>query len=228
MMLTLTPELVAKAHRHVVDPGPRSGTVYLQDEDYAWWVDHILTGRGQSREFLVFAYGSLIWKPEFAAVEERIAHAYGWHRAFALKITRWRGSPERPGLMLALDRGGACKGIAYRLPEEGLTEALGKLLRREMSAKPPSNVPRWIGLETAQGPVRALAFVVDRNAPAYAGSLELGQVADTLATATGHWGSCAEYLYNTVTHLEARGIRDRKLWQLQALVAERLQAEKPA
>jgi glutathione-specific gamma-glutamylcyclotransferase len=132
----------------VVDPGPRSGTVYLQDEDYAWRVDHILTGRGRSREFWVFAYGSLIWKPEFAAVEERIAHAYGWHRAFALKMTRWRGSPERPGLMLALDRGGACKGIAYRLPEDGLIEALGKLLRREMSAKPSSNVPRWIGLES--------------------------------------------------------------------------------
>ena len=83
MTLTLTPELVAKAHRHIIDPGPRPGTVYLQDEDYTWWVDHILTGRGQSHEFWVFAFGSLLWKPELGAVEERIAHAYGWHRVCA-------------------------------------------------------------------------------------------------------------------------------------------------
>lgn len=222
MTLILTPELVANAHRHVADPGPSSGTVYLQDEDYAWWVDHILSGRRQGEQFWVFAYGSLIWKPEFEAAEERIAHAHGWHRAFALKLTRWRGSPEHPGLMLALDRGGACKGIAYRLAEEELAETLGKLLRREMSVKPPSNVPRWIGIQILEGQVRALAFAVDRKAPAYASGLPLEQVVEVLSTAVGHWGSCAEYLYNTVTHLEARGIRDRKLWLLQALVAERL------
>jgi len=124
--------------------------------------------------------------------------------------------------MMALDRGGSCRGIAYRLQEDDLRETLGQLFRREMSANPPSNVPRWVRLNTSQGYLQALAFTVSRTAPAYAGRLPDEEVVEALATAVGHWGSCAEYLHNTVTHLEAKGIRDRRLWSLQAQVAERL------
>jgi cation transport protein ChaC len=124
--------------------------------------------------------------------------------------------------MLALDRGGSCRGIAYRLQDDDLRETLGRLFRREMSANPPSNVPRWVCLNTSQGDLKALAFTVSRNAPAYAGRLPNEEIVEALATAVGHWGSCAEYLHNTVTHLEAKGIRDGRLWSLQAQVAERL------
>jgi cation transport protein ChaC len=222
MVLALTSELVAKAHREVADSGPSAGVTYLQDDDFRLWIDHVLEGWDQDAGFWVFAYGSLIWKPEFVPVEERLAYAPGWHRAFALKLTRWRGTPERPGLMMALDRGGSCRGIAYRLQEDDLRETLGQLFRREMSANPPSNVPRWVRLNTSQGYLQALAFTVSRTAPAYAGRLPDEEVVEALATAVGHWGSCAEYLHNTVTHLEAKGIRDRRLWSLQAQVAERL------
>src|SRR3712207_4825602 len=133
--------------------------------------------------------------------------------------------------MMALDRGGQCKGVLYRLPNETLEAQLGKLFRCEMSAKPPNNVPRWIKVDTPvepgqdRGPVRAMAFAVNRRGSAYSGRLSPEETADFLARACGHWGSCAEYLHNTVAHLEERGIRDRNLWRLQALVAERIKPD---
>jgi cation transport protein ChaC len=89
---------------------------------------------------------------------------------------------------------------------------------------PPATPPRWLTAQTVDGPVQALGFVIDRHSPFYAGRLPLEEVADVLSKAAGHWGSCAEYLQNTVEHLEELGIRDCNLWRLQALVAERIQA----
>jgi cation transport protein ChaC len=93
-----------------------------------------------------------------------------------------------------------------------------------MSLKPPTNVPCWIVVQTDNGPLRALAFVSNRNGQSYAGKRTLEDTADILSEACGHLGSCAEYLHNTVSHLEARGIHDRNLWRLQHLVAERISA----
>jgi cation transport protein ChaC len=150
--------------------------------------------------------------------------AYGWHRAFCLRITRWRASENQPGLMMGLDRGGQCRGVLLRIPEATVEENLGKLVRREMSAKPPTNVPRWVSVKTEAGPVRAIAFVINRKGRVYAGNISPEEVARVLAKACGHWGSCAEYLHNTVVHLEERGIHDRNLWRLQGLVAQRITA----
>ena len=124
--------------------------------------------------------------------------------------------------MMVLDRGGQCRGVLYDLPRDNLAHQLGKLFRREFTYKPINNVPRWIVVETPSGPTSALTFVMNRASHAYAGRMTLEDVADTLARACGHWGSGAEYLLNTVTHLEAKDIRDRNLWQLQRLVAERI------
>jgi cation transport protein ChaC len=124
--------------------------------------------------------------------------------------------------MMALDRGGQCQGILYRLPGKTLEVQLGKLFRREFTVKPQNSEPRWINVEANQGTVRAIAFVMNRQAPAYVGRLAAEEVADILSKSCGHWGSGAEYLHNTVTHLEEQGIRDRNLWRLQALVAERI------
>ena len=93
------------------------------------------------------------------------------------------------------------------------------------TVKPPNNIPRWITMETDQGSLGAHTFVMNRRSRFYMGRLPPEQVADVLARACGHWGSCAEYLHNTVAHLEEQGIRDRILWRLQALVADRI---KPA
>ena len=124
--------------------------------------------------------------------------------------------------MMALDRGGQCRGVLYELPLENLEHQLDRLFRREFTVKPINNVPRWITVQTASGPLKALAFVMNRASPYYAGRLPLEDVARTLAMACGHWGSGAEYLLNTVTNLEARGIHDRNLWRLQQLVAAQI------
>jgi cation transport protein ChaC len=88
--------------------------------------------------------------------------------------------------------------------------------------KPPGTSPRWLAAQTDGGPLRAIGFVVDRQSRFYSGGLTPEDIADVVSRAAGHWGSCAEYLYNTVSHLEALGIHDRNLWRLQALVAERI------
>jgi glutathione-specific gamma-glutamylcyclotransferase len=125
--------------------------------------------------------------------------------------------------MLALDRGGSCKGVVYRLPAQDHFGQLRLLMRREIDANPPTNVPRWIQVRTASGDLRALAFVARTDGPAYAGRLALDDVADVLAHAAGHWGSSAQYLYRTVTMLEECGIRDRNLWEVQRLVARKIE-----
>ncbi len=124
--------------------------------------------------------------------------------------------------MMSLDRGGQCQGVLFRLTPENLEGQLSKLVRREMTVKPPNNIPRWISVETDQGPVRAIAFTMNRQSRFYTGRLSPEEVADVIAKACGHWGSCAEYLHNTVAHLEEQGIHDRNLWRLQQLAAERI------
>ena len=124
--------------------------------------------------------------------------------------------------MLALDRGGSCKGALYRLPPGQAEENIEKLCRREMSQKPSSFPPRWVTVATEHGPVRAFTFCIDRNSGRYVSGLSETQVADVLAKAVGSRGSMVEYLFNTVSHLEQLGIHDAHLWRLQEMVAERL------
>ncbi len=220
--LSLTPAHIARVHREVPDTGPPPGMELHSDADYAEWVTR-MTDRAPSGPLRLFAYGSLIWKPEVAHTAEAPATAHGWHRCFCLRMIRFRATPDRPGLMMALDRGGSCKGVLYDLPPGDLHATLDRLFRREFTVKPINSMPRWISVRTPDGPATALAFVMNRASPAYA-RLPLPDQAAMLARACGHWGSGAEYLLNTVTHLQARGIHDRGLWNLQRLVAARIDA----
>jgi cation transport protein ChaC len=222
--MALTSDLVAQVHRVLEDPGPDPNLHYHTEEDYTAIVRQLLAAHPAGQDLWLFAYGSLIWKPEVDHVEERIGTAHGWHRAFRLRITRWRATADQPGLMMGLDRGGQCRGALFRIPAASVEDNLGKLVRREMSAKPPTNVPHWIRVESDAGPVQAITFVLNRKGRVYAGHLSPEETASLLAKACGHWGSCAEYLHNTVMHLEERGIHDRNLWRLQALVAEKIKA----
>lgn len=226
--IDLSPDLVARAHRHVPDTGLPEGVTRRSEAELEEEVRRILAGRTPGKPFWLFAYGSLLWKPVGPHEEERIAVARGWHRSFRLRLTSWRGTPDNPGLMMVLDRGGQCRGVAQRLPEATLEEDLLALVRREMPVRHhgggPANRARWIALTGDGAPSRALAFVADRGNTIYAGRVPLDQTVAMLATACGHAGSCAEYLQRTVEQLAARGIHDRNLWRLQALVAERLAA----
>lgn len=222
--MRLTPELVARVHRHIEPPGPPKGLTLTPEEDHIAATRELLAGVPRD-EVWIFAYGSLIWKPGCEVAERRTGILKGWRRSFCLGWDRrFRGNPEQPGVMLALDRGGQCAGVAQRLPAENVEANLTMLLRRENVLKPSPIPPRWVNLATAEGPVRALAFIVDRKHPAYIGGLSAEQIADALATAVGPLGSMAEYLHSTVAHLEAAGIRDRFLWRMQEMVAERIEA----
>ncbi|UXU74319.1 MULTISPECIES: gamma-glutamylcyclotransferase [unclassified Paracoccus (in: a-proteobacteria)] len=224
--LSLTSDHVARIHRHVPDTGPTPGVAQQTDADYAWWVEKMLASHpAPDRPTQLFAYGSLIWKPEIEHRAEQVGVARGWHRAFCLRQQRFRGTPDCPGLMMALDRGGQCRGVLYELPRDDLGSQLDRLFRREFTIKPINSMPRWIQVQTEAGLVGALAFVMNRASPHYAGRLPAEEVARTLARACGHWGSGAEYLLNTVTHLEERGIHDRGLWRLQQLVAQQIDAQ---
>ncbi len=221
--LSLTPDHIARVHREVADSGTMPGLALQTDADYADWVDRMIGSHpdpsGLTR---LFAYGSLIWKPEITHVSEQAGTALGWHRAFCVCMPRFRGTPDHPGLMMALDRGGQCRGVLYDLPVDDLDVQFDKLFRREFTSKPNNTFPRWITVRTATGTVVALAFVVNRASPLYEGGLAPEEVAASLATACGHWGSGAEYLMNTVAHLESRSIHDRALWRLQHLVAQQI------
>jgi cation transport protein ChaC len=220
--MDLTPELVARVHRDLADEGPVPGLDYHDDADYAAITASMLAEHPPRTPCWLFAYGSLIWKPEIPHVDEMRGLVRGYHRAFCFRVQRFRGTRAEPGLMMALDRGGGCGGMLYRLPDDDLQAQVDKLFRREFTVKPPNCRPRWITVAAPSGPVRAIAFVMNRAAPSYAGKLPVEEVADILSRACGHWGSGAEYLHNTVHHLEAKGIHDRHLWHLQQLVAARI------
>lgn len=220
----LTAAHVARVHRVAADPGAPA-TALHGDADYAEHVQAVLLGcLAPDQPTRLFAYGSLIWKPEIPHVDEALGAAHGWHRAFCLRQTRFRGAPDQPGLMMALDRGGQCKGMLYTLPPDDLPGQLDRLFRREFTVKPITNMPRWIKVVSGGQTLGALAFVINRACANYAGRLSPEAVADTLAKACGHIGSGAEYLFNTVSHLEAKGIHDSRLWHLQKLVAQRIDA----
>jgi glutathione-specific gamma-glutamylcyclotransferase len=223
--MRLTERHVAALLREIPDPGfqPFPGFRAATDADYAELVDR-LAAEAPADGFWVFAYGSLIWNPAFETVERRVALARGWHRSFCLGWDkRFRGNAEQPGLMMALDRGGQCKGVAYRLPADRIAENLHALVRREMSMVPSAFPARWIEVLTADGPVRAMTFAMNRKSGRYVNGLSDDQLADVLACACGFRGSMAEYLFATVSHLEELGIHDRHLWRLQELVAERIE-----
>ena len=224
--MQLTPELVSQVPAFTGEPGSgQKRIVYPTQAEYDLIVREILAGAPSTGDIWLFGYGSLIWNPACAFVEERIGSATGWHRSFCLGWTTvFRASIARPGLMMALDRGGACKGVVYRLTPGAVEENLGKLVQREMFGQPSPVVPRWVNIRTGAGPLRAVAFVIDRKSGLYVGGLAIDEIADALATAVGERGSMADYLHSTVKHLEERGIHDRHLWRLQELVAKRIES----
>lgn len=220
--MALTAELVARVERTERDTSPEPGLTLLADADYDGIVEGLLKQHTPETLWL-FAYGSLIWKPEFTSLEHRRAVAYGWHRSFCLTLKSWRGTPEVPGLMLALDRGGCCEGVAFRLPDNDHHDQLRRLVRRELGYREDVAATRWINIRMEGESARALAFYAGPRGDDYSSGRTQEEVARILASAAGHMGSCAMYLYQTVTKLEEYGIHDRRLWHLQELVAQNIQ-----
>src|SRR5215813_15169005 len=158
-----------------------------------------------NHDLWVFAYGSLMWDPAIRIVEIRTATLPGFHRRFCLKIEIGRGSKEWPALMAALDGGGECDGLAFRIPASAVDRETEILWMREMIGE--AYVPIFRTLYTPQGQIEALTFVVDRASPRFA-DLSTAEAARTVATGTGILGTNLEYFNNLAEHVAMLGIRD--------------------
>ncbi len=192
------------------------GTALLSDAEIEADLDATLAHHPPDQDVWLFGYGSLMWNPAIEYAERRAGTVNGWHRQFCLWLHMGRGSPDNPGLMLALDRGGRCAGMLFRIPA---ADARGELLlawRRELFTGAYRS--RWVTAMTDTGPVRAVTFVANRRHLRYAGRLDEALVAARLATATGSLGSCAAYLADTLTALRSIGLRDRAMERLHGLV----------
>lgn len=178
-------------------------------------LDRTLDAWGQSGDVWIFGYASLIWKPEFAAAEDRAATVYGWHRALAMRSHINRGTKECPGLVFALVPGGSCRGRAYRIEQSRVEAELERLWNREMLTGVYD--PKWLACRTPQGAVRGLAFTLSRRSPSHTGALPDGELIEILRTANGRYGSTLSYLVETERSLRTCGIRDRDVERLVAL-----------
>ena len=164
-------------------------------------------------DFWVFGYGSLIWRPGFAHNEARPAMLHGFHRRFCVYSHRYRGTPDCPGLVLGLARGGSCRGLAYQVPAAEGEAVMDYLYEREMVLGVYD--PAWLKLTLDDGAqVRAAGFVVDPSHQQYAGRLSYDEMARLILQGEGKGGTCMEYLRNTVQHLEALDMHDRALHRL--------------
>ena len=168
-------------------------------------------------DFWVFGYGSLMWQPGFAHVETRQARLCGYRRMLCLRSQVHRGTPERPGLVLGLEPGGSCLGMAFRVAGCLTDEVLSYLREREMSTKAYHEKQLSVRLDNGES-VTALAYVVDRSHRQYAGAIDVDEIVRIISGAVGQSGRNEDYVLNTLKHLQALGIRDRQLES----VAERL------
>lgn len=200
-------------------------------------LDEMLARWNGRDDVFVFGYGSLIWNPCLRHRGRHPALVRGWHRRFCLWSSVYRGTPERPGLVLALDRGGSVRGMVFRLAAEDARAELRLLWRREMTGG--SYRARWLtawlddaggeggpadgreGGDVQGGSVPAIGFVINREAPSYAGHLPDEAVVDRLIGCAGRYGSGAEYLVQTDAALRAAGIVDPYLDRLCRHVAAR-------
>lgn len=161
-------------------------------------------------DFWVFGYGSLIWRPGFAHTETRPARLHGYRRALCVLSHVHRGTPERPGLVLGLDRGGSCLGLAFRVPGELRDEVVAYLRERELVTN--VYVERSLTVRLDRGEqVEALAYVVDRGHVQYGGAMDVEHAIARVRGAAGRSGANEDYVVNTVEHLKALGIRDHWL-----------------
>jgi glutathione-specific gamma-glutamylcyclotransferase len=195
-----------------------TGLTVWSDVELEHSIQQTLAAQPTTESVCIFAYGSLIWNPCFQWLESAPAKLYGWHRTFCLWAPIGRGTPENPGLVLGLERGGSCHGLMFRLASTNLIPELLLMWRREMVVG--SYIPRWVKLWQGNQSCNAIAFTVNPNHSCYARSLTSDQIVHTLATASGDIGSSADYLQQTLEGLRQHDIRDPQLTALQRHVEQ--------
>ena len=188
-------------------------------------LDETLGCRAPGTDVWVFGYGSLMWNPAFRFAERRLGTVRGWHRRFCLWLQRGRGSPDCPGLMLALDRGGVCRGIAFRIEAEAVRDELLLVWRREMLSG--AYLARWVDVATDEGPVRAVTFVANQAHARYSGKLSEAATAERICAAAGELGSCLDYFERTVRALRTLQVDDRALRRIEDAISVAARVERP-
>jgi cation transport protein ChaC len=175
--------------------------------------------RSPDRPAWVFAYGSLMWHPGFRPVESQPALLHGWHRAFCIYSHHYRGTPRRPGLILGLAPGGACRGLAFRIPAARYDAVRSYLWRREIQNDGVYfEISRTVRLAGGRS-VKALVYVADRAHPQYAGQLGLARSARLVRQGRGVRGRNLDYVANTIAHLDAFGLEESRLHRLLELAS---------
>lgn len=165
----------------------------------------------------VFGYGSLMWRPGFPYLERRHGWLRGYHRALCVLSHVHRGTPERPGLVLGLDRGGSCRGVAFRVAAENAAATMAYLEAREQATE--AYLARRLPVELDEGRrISALAYVVDRRHQQYAGGLAEADLVRLVRQGVGQSGANPDYVRSTHAHLLEMGVNDPIL----ARVAARL------
>lgn len=172
---------------------------------------------GPPEDLYVFGYGSLIWKPGFEHAGTHPALLRGYHRRFCLWSRLYRGTPARPGLVLGLDRGGACRGLVFRVPGTEAEAVLAYLDEREIPRGEDVYVRRLLPVQLLDlnRAVRAVAYVANRSHPSYCRPCP-DTAAATIARGVGKTGTNRDYLLNTIAHLDAMGVRDAGLDRIAA------------
>jgi len=173
---------------------------------------------GDMDEFWVFGYGSLMWNPGFAFEERLPARAFGFRRSLCVWSHVHRGTPDHPGLVLGLDRGGSCRGVAFRVSLDKREDVLDYLRRRELVTS--VYLERVLPVSLSDGRLaRAVGYVVDRGHMQYAGALAVERAAEVVRSSVGQSGPNDAYVFNTLAHLKEMGIRDLWLEGVGAAVA---------
>ncbi len=168
----------------------------------------------------IFGYGSLMWEPGFPYMEARAALLEGYHRALCLYSHRYRGTEEKPGLVLGLDHGGCCHGRAFLIDDKNLDQVMAYLNDREMITN--AYAPTYLYVELEDGrTARAYNFIVRNNHPQYTGPISHQEAARLVLQGHGERGSALDYLKNTLDHLAETGIVEEDLEKIyQAAISE--------
>jgi len=172
--------------------------------------------------FWIFAYGSLMWNPQFSWDARHVATIRGYHRSFRVWSRINRGTPENPGLVLTLERGGSCRGIIYRIDADRVQEEMSRIWKREMTYG--SYCPKWLNCIVGEESMRALAFTVNRSCSGYTGAIPEEVMVEAIASARGRYGPAHDYLFKTTETLREHGIRDSRVEHLAGLVKRRMDA----
>lgn len=178
----------------------------------------VLRGHDVGTDVRVFGYGSLMWNPAFEHASAQKASIYGWHRSFCLRAIFARGTPEAPGAMLALDRGGCCEGVMFCIPAAHAIDELMRLWKREMVTGVYQ--ARWVTAHFGGMKQKALTFVVNRSHERYLGRIPMAQAARLINSGRGNLGTSREYFEAMIEAIGSLGLKDHCMTRLHQVLLQ--------